>query len=72
MVYETREDSWLLGDQVKKYARGRVLDMGTGSGFLALTAARLKKVKEVLALDVNPDAIKYCKKVLFSPKSIIS
>lgn len=33
----------------------RVLDMGTGSGSLAITAAA--KASEVLAVDINPDAV---------------
>lgn len=56
MIYEPREDSYLLEKYVKKYATGRVLDMGTGSGVLALAA--LEKTKNVLATDVNLDAVK--------------
>lgn len=58
-VYEPREDSDLLVDVVKKMARGVVLDMGTGSGVQALTAAKKASVKSVHAVDINPHAVKY-------------
>lgn len=54
-VYEPREDSYLLQKYVKKYAKGKVLDMGTGSGIQAQTA--LKFTKDVLAVDINENAI---------------
>ncbi|MGC8568178.1 MAG: HemK2/MTQ2 family protein methyltransferase [Candidatus Micrarchaeia archaeon] len=39
-VYYPAEDSWLLAKQVRKYAFGRVLDMGTGSGIQGIIAAK--------------------------------
>ena len=45
MIYEPAEDSHLLAEAVKKFAHGRVLDMGTGSGIQAITAAKSRKVK---------------------------
>jgi len=54
--YEPAEDSFLILEQVKKYVHGRVLDMGTGSGILAIEAA--KHSTSVLAADINPAAIK--------------
>jgi len=62
MVYVPQEDSYLLVEQVKKYAKGKVLDMGTGSGIQAFEAGTLKKVKSVLGVDVDPEVIKYCNK----------
>ncbi|MBD3318434.1 methyltransferase [Candidatus Woesearchaeota archaeon] len=59
-VYEPHDDSFLLAQVVKDYAKGRVLDMGTGSGYQAATAASLKRIKEVVAVDVNPAAVKAC------------
>ena len=56
-VYEPHEDSYLLLKYVPKYARGDVLDMGTGSGIIAVEAA--KYAKTVLAVDVNPYAVAY-------------
>lgn len=57
MVYEPQEDSYMLLEQVKKYARGRVLDMGTGSGILAIGAAEKNDVREVVAADIDPEAV---------------
>ncbi len=58
-IYEPQEDSFLLEKQVKKYALGRVLDLGTGSGIQALAAAKNKLVWEVVAVDINPDAVNF-------------
>mgnify|MGYP001567581018 FL=1 len=61
MLYEPQEDTFLLQEQVKKYAKGKVLDLGTGTGILAKTA--LEKTKDVLAADINNEAINQCKKL---------
>lgn len=61
MIYEPREDSYLLESQVKKYAFGDCLDIGTGSGILAKAVAEKKNVKSVLAIDVNPEAVQSAK-----------
>src|SRR3989344_368096 len=61
-IYQPQEDSFLLQEQVKKYAKGIVLDIGTGSGIQALTAAKNKKVKKITAIDINKKSIDYCKK----------
>jgi len=60
MIYEPREDSYLLQKYVKKYAKGKVLDLGSGSGIQAKTA--LENTKEVLAADIDKEAVEYCKK----------
>lgn len=60
-IYIPREDSYLLAEQVKKFAKGRVLDVGTGSGIQALTAKEAGA--EVLATDINPEAVKATKKL---------
>ncbi|MBD3172333.1 methyltransferase [Candidatus Bathyarchaeota archaeon] len=56
-VYKPGEDSYLLQTYVEKLILGRVLDMGTGSGIQAVSAAAKKEVKHVLAVDVNPAAL---------------
>jgi len=60
MIYEPSEDSELLAKYVAKFAKGKVLDLGTGSGIQAETA--LKFTNNVLATDINKEAIKYVKK----------
>ncbi len=56
-VYFPREDSFMLAQAVKKFARGKVLDMGTGSGLQAITAAKNPKVTNVTASDVSATAV---------------
>ena len=61
-IYEPREDSILLERYVRQYAKGHVLDIGTGSGIQAIAAAANINVKSVLATDVQRTVIEYCKK----------
>lgn len=63
IVYEPHDDSFLLEHIVKKQAYGRVLDMGTGSGIQAKAASQSNKVESVVAADINPQAVKACKKL---------
>lgn len=58
-VYEPAEDTFLILKEIKEYAHGNILDMGTGSGVLALEAA--KKADYVIGLDINEDAINYAR-----------
>ena len=58
MVYEPREDSYFLESFVRSYAKGHVLDMGTGTGILA-EAAKEYAVK-VTGADIDPEAIRQC------------
>ncbi len=77
-VYIPSEDSFLLQIEVKAYAKGRVLDMGTGAGIQALTAATCKKVKSVLGVDVDEGSIQHClekirnRKVSFAVSDLFS
>ena len=61
-VYEPREDSTLLEHYVKQYAKGYVLDIGTGSAIQVIAAAKLSKVKEVIATDIQDSIINLNKK----------
>lgn len=54
-VYEPADDSFLLAEGLDVSEGCSVLDMGSGTGFLALVAAR--KAGSVLGVDVNPGAV---------------
>ena len=56
-MYQPREDSFLLEKEVKKYAKGDVLDIGAGSGIQALAAAKKRNTKKVLAVDIDKKVI---------------
>jgi release factor glutamine methyltransferase len=56
-IYEPQEDSALLAKEVRLHARGRTLDLGTGSGEQAFAALERVDVSQVVAVDVNPDAV---------------
>jgi len=55
-VYFPSEDTYLLVKHVKPNNDDVVLDMGTGSGILAIQAS--KHAKRVIATDINPQAIR--------------
>ncbi len=61
-VYDPQEDSTMLEKWVRKYAFGKVLDVGTGSGIQAIAAAQNLEVSSVLATDVQKGVIGYCRK----------
>lgn len=61
-IYEPREDSFLLLKHVKNYENDSFLDMGTGSGILAMEAS--KYCKFVLACDKNKKAVKELVKLI--------
>ena len=58
-IYEPREDSYLLKEYVEKFSVGKVLEIGTGSGILALTAVEMASVESVVAVDINPNSVKF-------------
>jgi len=60
-VYMPREDTKLILDQIRHFAKGNVLDMGTGSGVLAIAAARTKGVDYVAGVDINKNALNFAK-----------
>ena len=56
-VYQPAEDSGLLADAIEKRGRGRLLEVGTGSGWVAARAAReVPDVSSVVASDLSPHA----------------
>ncbi len=58
-LYEPGEDTFLLASVLPNYRLGRVLEIGTGTGYI--TAAAAKKAKHILAVDVDSKAVKYCR-----------
>jgi release factor glutamine methyltransferase len=54
-VYKPSEDTFLLARNLSVTSGERVLDMGTGSGILAILAAQ--KARRVVAVDINPHAL---------------
>jgi len=65
-IYEPAEDSYLIKKHIKHYAKNQVLEIGTGSGILALEAA--KYAKKVTAVDIQKEVIKHCKKTIKNDK----
>ena len=55
MIYPPGKDSFLLQKHIKDYAKGWVLDLGTGSGILAREAKIY--TDDVLAADINKKAL---------------
>lgn len=58
----THETTNMCMQLLEKHLRGgmRVMDVGTGSGILAIAAAKLG-AKDILAIDIDPDAVKVAK-----------
>lgn len=55
-VYQPAEDSQLLATAIEHAGRGRLLEVGTGSGWVAAQATSVDAVTSVVATDVNPHA----------------
>lgn len=58
-VYRPLGDSMMLGHAVEKYAFGKMLDLGTGTGIQGIIGAL--KGCDVTFADINPNAIKCAK-----------
>ncbi|MFH1786132.1 MAG: HemK2/MTQ2 family protein methyltransferase [archaeon] len=58
-VYQPREDSFLIFNSMRIPAGADVLDMGTGTGLLAIEAAR--RARRVVAADKSHEAVEYTK-----------
>src|SRR3989338_8201980 len=67
-VYKPRQDSALLEKHVRQHARGKVLDVGTGSGIQAIAAAESRNTSSVLAADVQKNVIDCCKRCIKNRK----
>ncbi|MCX5902365.1 MAG: tRNA1(Val) (adenine(37)-N6)-methyltransferase [Proteobacteria bacterium] len=53
--YRFSVDSVLLGDFARERAAGRVIDLGTGSGVLAVILSKLAAVREIVGIEVQED-----------------
>ncbi|MFQ5998404.1 MAG: HemK2/MTQ2 family protein methyltransferase [Candidatus Bathyarchaeia archaeon] len=53
-VYSPAEDSYLVAENLEAGDHETVIDIGSGSGLLAILAS--KKAERVFAIDINPDA----------------
>ena len=67
-MYQPAEDSLMLEKHAESIARGKVLDVGTGIGIQAIAAAKNKKVREILAIDIDDEAVGYCKRNIENKK----
>lgn len=54
-VYEPSEDTFLLADNLEVERMSRALEIGTGTGLIAILASR--KARMVIATDINPYAL---------------
>jgi len=66
-VYEPAEDTFLLVDNLQVDRKDRVLEIGTGTGLVAVTAA--KKSMKVVATDLNPHAIECASKNIITNRT---
>lgn len=55
-VYEPAEDTFLFAENLDLQRRDKVLEIGTGTGLIAIYAA--KNTSNVIATDINKNAIK--------------
>ena len=70
-IYEPAEDSFLISELLEEYLSKqnkeiKYLDMGTGSGILALTASNFLPKENILASDINPKSVKLLKEQGFN------
>lgn len=76
-VYEPAEDSFLAADMVSKYlssikyGKVDVLDVGTGTGILGLTASLYERVDGVTFLDINENALSLAKRNFEKNRAIL-
>jgi len=56
-VYKPAEDTLLLLKHAERFVEGNVLEMGTGSGYIAIELSRLPLVRQVVGVDIDPNAV---------------
>lgn len=55
-VYEPAEDSFMLAEHARNL-KGRILEIGCGSGIVALVNAKANPENVVTGVDINPEAV---------------
>lgn len=55
-VYPPMDDSYFMAEFAKPF-KGRFLDVGTGTGIIAISNALINRDNEVEGLDINPKAV---------------
>ena len=66
-VYEPAEDTFLLADNLQVERMSQVLEIGTGTGIIAIMAAR--RARMVIATDINPYALECAVKNIIANKA---
>jgi HemK-related putative methylase len=60
-VYKPAEDTLLLLRHAERLVEGDVLEMGTGSGYIAIELSHIPRVRRVVGVDIDPDAVKFAR-----------
>ncbi len=77
-VYAPAEDSYLAAEFIGEYLNRirkdklSIIDVGTGTGILGLSAARSMKVDSAILSDINPDAVELARKNYESNRDMIN
>jgi release factor glutamine methyltransferase len=61
-VYKPAEDTLLLLRHAERLVEGDVLEMGTGSGYIAIELSRMPRVRRVVGVDIDPKAVEFARK----------
>jgi release factor glutamine methyltransferase len=61
-VYKPAEDTLLLLRHADRLVEGHVLEMGTGSGYIAIELSRMPRVRRVVGVDIDPKAVGFARK----------
>ncbi len=56
-VYKPAEDTLLLLRHAERLVEGDVLEMGTGSGYIAIELSRIPRVRRIVGVDIDPKAV---------------
>lgn len=56
-VYKPAEDTFLLLKHAERLVEGDVLEMGTGSGYIAIELSRMPRVRRIIGVDIDPKAV---------------